>query len=90
MLRQEPAFFPSDTEAAWAVGDHRYLYIEERIDRAGGVVVTRLVDDLDGYVSRIASRGIKPVNEETCKNGVRKVMYNDPDGNKIGFRPSPD
>ena len=90
LLGQEPAFYPNDTEAAWEVGDRRYLYIEERTDRAGGAVVTLLVDDLDGYVAQIASRGVEPVKEETYENGVRKVIYNDPEGNEIGFGPSPD
>ena len=90
LLGQEPAFFPNDTEAAWEVGDHRYLYIEERTDRAGGAVVTLLVHNLDEYISQIASRGLDPVKEETYENGVRKVIYHDPEGNEIGFGPSPD
>ena len=90
LLGGEPAFFPTETEAVWEVGDHRYLYIEERPDRAGGAVVTLLVDDLNAYVAQIASRGIEPVTQETYDNGVRKVIFSDPDGNEIGFGPSPD
>lgn len=90
LLGQEPAFFPNDAEAAWEVGDHRYLYIEERTDRAGGAVVTLLVDDLDECTSQIAARGLKPIKEETYENGVRKVIYHDPEGNEIGFGRSPD
>jgi catechol 2,3-dioxygenase-like lactoylglutathione lyase family enzyme len=90
LLGAEPAFFPTDTEAVWELGDHRYLYIEERSDRVGQAVVTLLVDDLDRYVAQIAGRGIEPVKQETYPNGVRKVIYNDPEGNEIGFGPSPD
>lgn len=90
LLGLDPAFFPTETEAVWELGDRRYIYIEERTDRAGGAVVTLLVDDLDGCVSQIASRGIEPVKRETYENGVRKVIYNDPEGNEIGFGQSPD
>lgn len=88
LLGQEPAFYPTDTEAVWELADFRYLYIEERVDRHGGAVVTMLVDDLDAQVARIAGRGIEPVNVETYENGVRKIIYNDPDGNEIGFAQS--
>ena len=90
LLGTEPAFFPTETEAAWELGDHRYLYIEERTDRAGGALVTLLVDDLDAFVSQIATRSIEPAKQETYDNGVRKVIYNDPEGNEIGFGQSPD
>lgn len=89
LLGAEPAFFPSATEAVWEMGDHRYLYVEEREDRAGGAVVTLLVDDLDAYVSGIAGRGIEPATQETYENGERKVIYHDPEGNEIGFGQSP-
>ena len=44
-----------------------------------------IVDDLDVRVAGIAGRGIEPASEETYDNGVRKVLYRDPDGNEIGF-----
>jgi predicted enzyme related to lactoylglutathione lyase len=90
LLGDEPAFFPTETEAVWELAEHRYLYIEERVDRTGNAVVTMLVDDLDGVVSQIAARGIEPVKQETYENGVRKIIYNDPEGNEIGYGQSPD
>ena len=33
----------------------------------------------------IGARGIEPASQETYGNGVRKVIYRDPDGNEIGF-----
>ena len=30
------------------------------------------------------------MNEENYENGVRKVIYHDPEGNEISFGPSPD
>jgi hypothetical protein len=29
--------------------------------------------------------GAKPASQETYENGVRKVIYRDPDSNEIGF-----
>jgi hypothetical protein len=43
------------------------------------------VDDLDERVESIGARGIEPATLETLANGVRKVIYHDPDGNDIGF-----
>jgi hypothetical protein len=43
------------------------------------------VDDLDERVENIGARGIEPASQETYENGVRKVIYYDPDGNEIGF-----
>jgi hypothetical protein len=43
------------------------------------------VDDLDERVEGISARGIEPTSRETYGNGVRKVIYRDPDGNEIGL-----
>jgi len=52
-------------------------------------VVTIFVDDLDSQVATIASRGLGPDERETYANGVRKVIYRDPDGNELGFGGAP-
>jgi catechol 2,3-dioxygenase-like lactoylglutathione lyase family enzyme len=80
-----PTFFPHDTEAVWILAEHRSVYIVQHPDRAGHALVTVLVDDLDVRVARIADRGIDPTEEEAYDNGVRKVVYHDPDGNEFGF-----
>jgi catechol 2,3-dioxygenase-like lactoylglutathione lyase family enzyme len=81
----EPSFFPHATEAVWILGENRSVYIVQDADRAGRSVVTMLVDDLDAHVAQIAARGLEPDDRETYSNGVRKVMYRDPDGNELGF-----
>ena len=43
------------------------------------------VDDLDARLESIGARGIAPASQETYGNGVRKVIYRDPDDNEIGF-----
>ena len=85
LLGSEPAFFPHDTEAVWELAAHRYVYVELLPDRAGHAMHTVFVDDLDRRVDDIRDRGIEPAAEERYDNGVRKVLYRDPDGNELGF-----
>ncbi|WP_447034969.1 VOC family protein [Streptomyces sp. DSM 118878] len=82
-------FVPNDTEAVWELAEHRYVYIEHRPGRAGHALHTVFVDDLDDRVAGITGRGVEPCNRETYANGVRKVVYRDPDGNEIGFGGAP-
>ena len=80
-----PSFLPNDTEAVWELAEHRYLYIEQLPERAGHALHTVFVGDLDERVEGISRRGIEPSSQETYENGVRKLIYRDPDGNEIGF-----
>ncbi|MEN3535179.1 VOC family protein [Microbispora sp. ZYX-F-249] len=89
LLGSPPAFFPNDTEAVWELAEHRYMFIEQRPERAGHAMHTVFVDDLDALVARIADRGLAPAEQETYSNGVRKATYRDPDGNEIGFGGAP-
>ena len=88
-LLGEPSFFPHDTEAVWTVADERSVYVVQDTDCAGQCVVTLFVDDLDAWVAAIAARGLEPDEHETYGNGVRKIVYRDPDGNEIGFGGAP-
>lgn len=89
LLGSPPAFNPNDTEAVWELAEHRYVYIEHRPGHAGKAMHTVFVDDLDARVAGITDRGLQPTNRETYSNGVRKVTYQDPDGNEIGFGGAP-
>ena len=89
VLGSEPTFLASDTEAVWELAEHRYLYIEELPERAGHALHTVFVDDLDERVHSISARGIEPASQETYGNGVRKVIYRDPDGNEVSFGGAP-
>jgi hypothetical protein len=51
--------------------------------------VTIFVDNLDAQMDAIAARGLEPDERETYSNGVRKVLYRDPDGNELGFGGAP-
>lgn len=85
LLGHAPTFRPNDTEAVWTLGDHRHVYVEYRPDHAGHAMVVVFVEDLDVRTTAIASRGLLPDHAEEYENGVRKVVYRDPDGNEFGF-----
>ena len=88
-LLGEVTFVPHATEAVWTLADDRSVYIVEHADGAGTSVVTVMVDDLDAHVAAIAARGLEPDERLTYSNGVRKVLYRDPDGNELGFGGAP-
>ena len=73
----------------WALGEHRWIYVELRPERAGFAMVTVFLDDLDGFVEAAAVRGVHPETWETYGSGVRKAIYRDPDGNEIGCGGAP-
>jgi catechol 2,3-dioxygenase-like lactoylglutathione lyase family enzyme len=84
-----PSFLPNETEAVWELGEHRHVFIEKKPEHAGHARHLVFVDDLDALVARIAARGLNPAGQETYSNGVRKVAYFDPDGNKFEFGGAP-
>src|SRR4051812_11916230 len=86
LLGGPPSFLSNDTEAVWELADHRYVFIEVRPEHA---VHTVFVGDFDARISQIAKRGLKPTEQVTYTNGVRKATFRDPDGNEIGFGGAP-
>ena len=85
LLGQEPNFFPNDGEAVWELAENRSIYVKLVPAKAGSSAVTVFVDNLGERVAAIAARGLEPTTRETYDNGVSKVVYQDPDGNEIGF-----
>jgi hypothetical protein len=82
---REPSFLPNDIEAVWEVAEHRYVYIVQEPEKAGNALVLSFVNDLEGRVARLATRGIDPVKRETHDGGVTKVTYRDADGNELSL-----
>jgi len=78
-------FRAHDTEYVWILAEGRSVYVLLKPESAGHGLVTMVLDDLDGFVAGAASRGVEPASEETYDNGVRKVVFRDPDGNEVGF-----
>jgi|SRR5579884_602370 len=85
-----PAFLPNEIEAVWELAEHRFVFIEQRPERAGHARHLAFVDDLDALVAQIAERGLEPTERETYANGVSKVAYRDPDGNEFGYGGTPE
>jgi hypothetical protein len=56
LLGKAPTFFPNATEAVWELAEHRYVFIVEDGDAAGGANNLIWVDDLEELVAEIASR----------------------------------
>lgn len=44
-----------------------------------------MVDDLDSTIAGVSARGIEPLRTEKYEAGMRKVVYQDPDGNELSF-----
>ncbi|GAA1272553.1 hypothetical protein GCM10009677_27090 [Sphaerisporangium rubeum] len=85
LLGVPPAFFPHETEAVWELAEHRYVYVVRDLERAGSAVLTVFFENLDVVTAWVTAGGLEPAKEEKYGNGVRKVVYRDPDGNEIGF-----
>ena len=84
-LLGEPASFqPHDTESVWILAERRSIYVVAA-ERAGGGLVTVMIDDLDSFMTAAEERGVVPETVEDYGNGVRKAVYRDPDHNEIGF-----
>jgi catechol 2,3-dioxygenase-like lactoylglutathione lyase family enzyme len=82
-LEQEPSFFPNDIEAVWEIAENAWLYIERLPERAGKSMHMVMVDDIDSKVAALAERGMDALRIEEYDDGMRKVVYLDPDGNEI-------
>ncbi|MER5456061.1 VOC family protein [Micromonospora sp. NPDC002389] len=81
----EPSFYPNDIEAVWTLTKHSYVYIELLPDRAGRSMLMIMAADLDTTVAGLTRRGLEPHRIENYEQGMRKVVYADPDGNEISY-----
>jgi hypothetical protein len=88
-LLGEVAFAPNDEELVWELAENRSIYIVQDPERAGRALVTVFCEDLDSVAEEIAGRGLEPAESETYGNGVRKLIYRDPEGNEVGFGGAP-
>jgi catechol 2,3-dioxygenase-like lactoylglutathione lyase family enzyme len=73
LFGREPDMRPNDTEACWRVAEGRWVYIVVDADRAGGGIVTLIVDDLSAF----GDLETEPVG------GLRSAWLTDPDGNRV-------
>src|SRR3954454_22258561 len=64
LLGSEPAFFPNDVEAVWAVGEHRWFYLLEDAPKAGSALIAIMLADLAATPDAISGRAIEPTELE--------------------------
>lgn len=86
-----PDLTPNEREAAWELAPGAWLYFLDDPARAGGSFATLLVDDLDGFLAALGSRGIASEEPHEVIPGTRAALVSDPDGNTIqlGEPPAP-
>lgn len=83
LTARPPDLIPNEDEAAWRLTETGWIYVIADRDRAGSALHTVLVDDLDGFLTGLAERGIRAGPVETIGVGVRVTIVTDPDGNRI-------
>ena len=85
LLGSEPSFYPNEREAVWQMDAHLFVYFEVLPERAGGSLSMIMAEDIDKTVAEISARGLEPLRVEQYEEGMRKVVYQDPDGNELSF-----
>jgi catechol 2,3-dioxygenase-like lactoylglutathione lyase family enzyme len=89
LLGSPPTFQPHDAESVWTLREHGHVNVLLSPAHAGHSQVTLFLSDLDAFVDAAVGRGIEPESRETYGNGVRKVIFRDPDGNEFGLAGAP-
>jgi predicted enzyme related to lactoylglutathione lyase len=85
LLGRPATFLPNDAEAVWQLTPTSSVYIVAGAGRAGGGVVTLIVDDLAACLAELETRGITPGATEEIAGAGRKALITDPDGNTVSF-----
>ncbi|MFI7586960.1 VOC family protein [Spongisporangium articulatum] len=80
-----PSFRPNEAEAVWEIVEHGYVFLRQAPEHAGHAAHTLFVRDVDGWAARLEGADLKPEVVEEYENGVRKLVFHDPDGNELGI-----
>ena len=78
-----PDLVPNDQEAAWRVTDSGWVCLYAGGGPAASAPHTLLVDDLDGFLTDVAERGIATGPVEAIGVSVHQSVITDPDGNRL-------
>lgn len=78
-----PDLVPNDNEAAWQLTGGGWIYVVGETARAGGSLVTLLVDDIRERVAELEANGLSPGPIETLGGAALRAVVTDPDGNTI-------
>jgi catechol 2,3-dioxygenase-like lactoylglutathione lyase family enzyme len=88
LLGRPPDMLPREQEAVWRLSGTGWVYVVGDAVRAGGGMLTLLVDDLDAHLAGIAARGLV-AGAVQPGGGGRKATIADPDGNTVTFAQVP-
>ncbi len=78
-----PDLVPNDQEAAWRVTDSGWVCLYAGGGHGASAPHTLLIDDLDGFLTDVAERGIVTGPVEAIGVSVRQSVITDPDGNRL-------
>jgi catechol 2,3-dioxygenase-like lactoylglutathione lyase family enzyme len=87
LFGREPDLVPHEREVAWQLAEASWVYVLEDPERAGGGLITLVVEDLDAEVAPLRERGVEV--ELVTEGRVQKAVVTDPDGNTIAFGQPP-
>lgn len=85
LLGRPPDVIVHDHEAMWQLRDAAWVYVVADAVRAGNALLTVLMDDLESQLAALAARGLTPATIENAPGLYRKAVFEDPEGNTIGF-----
>ena len=81
-----PADIPvAEDETMWQFSDSAFVYLVRDPARAGGSLLTLSVADLDLAVAEVSARGVAGAQVEQVGEAGRRVVYTDPDGNRLSL-----
>jgi hypothetical protein len=84
LLGRPPTFLPNDAEAVWQLAATASVYLLADPPRAGGGIMSVVVEDLNETLSELEGRGIVPDRIDVMEAG-RKAVIEDPDGNVVSI-----
>ena len=87
LLGSEPSFYPNEREAVWQIDAHLFVYFEVLPERAGGSLSMIMAEDGPSTRRWPKSRpaALSHSGSSSIEEGMRKVVYQDPDGNELSF-----
>jgi glyoxylase I family protein len=89
LFGRPPDLIPNAQEGAWRLTETAWVYVIAGAGDPGTSLHTLLVADFDLFLRRTSEAGITSGQEETKSGGVRVVIIEDPDGNRLQVGSTP-
>jgi predicted enzyme related to lactoylglutathione lyase len=80
-----PDVIVSERESMWQVVHAGWIYVVGDTTRAGSVLLTLLVDNLEDHIAELGERGLETSAIETVPGLYRKAVITDLEGNMISL-----